>query len=153
MDLSRLMTAIVATTLADIDEAVSVPQLRILVMLHVNGPMNLVGIARRLGVDRSNASRPADRLVAMGLADRNADVSDRRSVVLSLTPQGRRFIDSVLDRRRAILGGLVSRLDAPDRRALGRGVDALLRLAENDEHLSTDPARVIPAPDLLGWVP
>lgn len=133
MGLSLAMTAIVASTLADLAETVSVPQLRILVLLHLGGPANLVAIARHLGVDRSNVSRPADRLVAAGLAERMTDEADRRSVVLSLTASGRRLVDSVMDRRREILGGLVGRLQEADRTALRQGVDALLRLVDDSE--------------------
>lgn len=152
MGLSRLMTAVVASTLADAEEAVSVPQLRILVMLHSGGPTNLAGIARQLGVDRSNASRPADRLVGMGLAHRTVDGSDRRSVVLSLTSRGRRFIDSMLERRREILGGLVSRLDAVDRTALEQGVGALLQLAEDDQPDAIEASGAVTRQALLGWM-
>ena len=152
MGLSRVMTAIVARTLADLEEAVTVPQLRILVMLYFDGRTNLATIARNLGVDRSNASRPADRLVAAGFVRRDEDERDRRNVVLSLTARGRRLVDSMMDRRREIFGDLIARLDPEDRVALARGVRALLAHVESEPQ---DPlaglATTVPEP-LLPWV-
>ncbi|HEU5036586.1 MAG TPA: MarR family transcriptional regulator [Nocardioides sp.] len=126
MATSRLMTAIVARTLADVHQSVTVPQLRVLVMLHGQGPMNLTPIAAALGVNPSNATRTCDRLVAAGLVRREADPSDRRTVAVTLTPKGRRLVDSLLDARRAVLAEVAGHLRPADRRALTKGLGAFL---------------------------
>lgn len=130
MALSRLMTAVVARTLADVSEISSVPQLRILVMLYYDSPLNLTTIARGLGVDRSNASRPTDRLVAAGLVRRSDDADDRRNARLSLTPKGRRVVDSVFDSRRAVFDQMVEQLDPEDRARLASCLAALLQVVD-----------------------
>lgn len=137
LSLSRVMTAVVARTLADVGEIVTIPQLRILVMLYYGGPMNLSAVAHGLGVARSNASRPADKLVTGGLVRRREDESDRRSVVLSLTAQGRRLVESTMEQRRQIFDALVAQMPEGDRERLTRGVGALLDVVRHDEAVIT----------------
>jgi DNA-binding MarR family transcriptional regulator len=64
--LSRTMTAVLARTLGRV-ATVSVPQLRVLVLLDTRGPMNPKALAENLGVNASNASRTCEQLVAAGL--------------------------------------------------------------------------------------
>jgi DNA-binding MarR family transcriptional regulator len=146
MAMSRFMTAVVARTLADLDDAVNVSQLRILVMLHYESPVNRTTIAEGLGVDRSNASRPCDKLVRARLIRRSDDEVDRRNVALSLTPKGRRLIDSLMDRRREILGELVSEMKPGDREHLSAGLSAFLELVErhhDDELVGMPPGAIL----------
>jgi DNA-binding MarR family transcriptional regulator len=133
MELSRFMTAVVAHTLAEVNNILSVPQLRILVMLFYDSPLNLTTIAGRLGVDRSNASRPTDKLVASGLVRRTDDEDDRRNARLSLTPKGRRLVDSVLDSRRDIFTQIVEKLDPDDRVRLASCLTALLEVVDRGD--------------------
>jgi len=46
-------------------------------------------VAQAVGMDRSAASRLTRDLVRLGLIDTSTDPSDRRSIVLSLTANGR----------------------------------------------------------------
>lgn len=150
MALSRIMTAVVARTLADAVETVSVPQLRILTMLYYGGPVNLTAIAKQLGVDRSNASRPADRLVAAGLVRRMEDEADRRSTTLALTAQGQRLVESITERRREIFDRFLDRLDSHDRERLAESVAALITAVKDDPG---DPALAgVASEPILPWI-
>jgi DNA-binding MarR family transcriptional regulator len=149
MRLSRTMTAIVARTLSDVEDTLSVPQLRILVMLYFESPLDLTTIGRNLNVDRSNASRPCERLVAAGLLRRREDPRDRRHVALSLTPKGRRLVDSVMSRRREIIDALVHQLGEEDQEHLFLGVTALLAVVDR----SGDRADVALTPgSIVPWI-
>jgi len=64
-------------------------------------------IAARLGAEISPVSRLVSRLVARGLMVRAKDVQDRRVTRVSMTPSGRELRETVLERRRAILGGVL----------------------------------------------
>src|SRR4051812_19147712 len=88
MAVSRTMTAIVARTLSEVADELTVPQLRVLVLLNSRGPMNLTTIAQHLDVNASNASRTCDQLVTAGRISRQPDQDDRRSAVLHLTDEG-----------------------------------------------------------------
>src|ERR687885_28212 len=92
MATTKVITAAVAHSLAVVDAQVSMPQLRVLVMLGAHGPMNLSSVADGLGVNASNASRTCDQLVGLGLLDRREDERDRRHLVLSMTTAGERLL-------------------------------------------------------------
>ena len=47
------------------------------------------------GVDKPGVTRAIDRLAALGLAQRKDHPSDRRSVLVSLTAVGRRFVEKL----------------------------------------------------------
>ena len=66
----RALVAVAAASIAAVDDVVTVPQLRVLVMLHTRGPMNLAAVAAVLEINPSNASRTCDRLSKAGLLDR-----------------------------------------------------------------------------------
>jgi DNA-binding MarR family transcriptional regulator len=93
MVVSRTMTAVVARTLTDALDEISVPQLQVLALLSSRGPMNLRTVAGHLGVNPSNASRPCDQLVTAGKQARQQDEGDGRNVRLSLTGDGEQFVD------------------------------------------------------------
>ena len=66
---SRAVAAAMVRSLESVDASVSVPQMRVLVLLWTGEPLNLSAVAEGLGVNASNASRTCDRLVAAGLVD------------------------------------------------------------------------------------
>jgi DNA-binding MarR family transcriptional regulator len=101
MPVSRTMTAIVARTLTEVGQEITVPQLRVLVLLNSRGPMRLSSIAEHLDVNPSNASRTCDQLVGAGKALRDQDAGDRRSVLLRLSDDGARLVAQLMARRRA----------------------------------------------------
>jgi DNA-binding MarR family transcriptional regulator len=115
---ARALVAISAESLASVDDVVTPPQLRVLVMIASRGPLNLGAVARGLGVHPSNATRTCDRLVAAGLLDRRDDPADRRNLQLQLTEEGRRLVDGVMDRRRRAIADVLERMPALQRTAL-----------------------------------
>lgn len=148
MATSRLVTGVIARTLSDIDVPVTVPQLRVLVMLFFDAPLNLGAIADGLGVNPSNASRTCDRLVAAGLISRADDERDRRHVSISMTADGQRLVSSLMDRRRELLDAVVARMAPADQQHLARGLSALLAVLDDDESV-----RVGYRPgDILPWI-
>lgn len=130
MSASRVITAAVVASLAGADTDVTVPGLRVLVILDAHGPLNLSGLADVLGVNPSNASRACDRLAESGLLERAANAQDRRQVTLSLTAAGRTLMDRLMERRREILGAVVREMTAADRAGLMSGLRAFNTAAE-----------------------
>lgn len=137
MAATKVITAAVAHSLAAVDAQVSMPQLRVLVMIGANGPMNLSSVAEGLGVNASNASRTCDQLVGAGLLDRREDQRDRRHLVLSMTPAGSELVDIVMRHRRAVLQQVVDGMPPEDRQKLSTAlvcfVDAAARLSATGE--------------------
>jgi DNA-binding MarR family transcriptional regulator len=127
---SRVITAAVVASLAHAETAVTVPGLRVLVILDAHGPLNLSAVADVLGVNPSNASRACDRLAESGLLSRSTNAEDRRQVTLSLTDAGRTLMDRLMDRRRQILRAVVEEMSVADRERLMAGLRAFNAAAE-----------------------
>jgi DNA-binding MarR family transcriptional regulator len=115
---SRAVTAAVVRALESVDRALSVPQMRVLVLLWTGEPLNLSAVAEGLGVNASNASRTCDQLVSAGLVDRGEDAADRRQVALTLTARGRDVVERLMARREEELATIVARMDPADRQRL-----------------------------------
>ncbi|MFJ8932843.1 MULTISPECIES: MarR family winged helix-turn-helix transcriptional regulator [unclassified Streptomyces] len=119
---SRVLVAVSARSLAEVEDRVTLPQFRMLVVLSSRGATKLVVLAEQLGVAPSTAMRMVDRLIAAGLADRQTNPDDRRENLLRLTDEGRRTVENVTARRRGEIASIVERLAPQQRTAL---VDAL----------------------------
>ncbi|WP_084962869.1 MarR family winged helix-turn-helix transcriptional regulator [Thermoactinospora rubra] len=115
---SRVLVAIAARSLAAVEERVTLPQFRMLVVLSGHGETKLVTMAELLDVNSSTAMRMADRLAAAGLIVREVNPDNRRETLMRLTPEGRRLVDEVTARRRAEIDSIVSRMAPEHRRAL-----------------------------------
>jgi DNA-binding MarR family transcriptional regulator len=144
---SRTMTAIVARTLSDVADQITVPQLRVLVLLDTRGPMNSSTLAEHLDVNPSNAGRTCDQLVATGRPRRLPDTRDGRSTQLELTADGTRFVTELMASRRRLIDNVVSRMSASDQQVLGQGLEAFLRAVEAapaEESTGLPDGRIIP---------
>ena len=131
MAAAQTVLAISARALAQTDAALTLPQLRLLVVLKERGPVKIVSLASTLAVNPSTAMRMVGRLEAGGLVGRRTNPANRREVIVSLTEQGEGLVDEVMEHRRAEIAALVGRLPAAQRtglvpalRALTQAVDA-----------------------------
>lgn len=119
---SRLLVAVSARSLAAVEETITLPQFRTLVILDSRGAMKLSSLADLLDVNPSTATRMVDRLVASRMVARQTNPATRREVVVELTDGGRRVVRDVSRRRRAAIGRIVATMSVDERREL---VDAL----------------------------
>ncbi|MBE4739099.1 MULTISPECIES: MarR family winged helix-turn-helix transcriptional regulator [Streptomyces] len=145
---SRLLVAISARSLAAVEERVTLPQFRMLVVLSVRGATKLVVLADQLQVAPSTAMRMVDRLIAAGLADRQTNPDNRRETLLRLTDEGRRAVEEVTARRRVELAAVVERLAPKQRAALVEALTAFNTAGGEPVAPAADGAEPYP----LGWV-
>lgn len=124
---SRLLIAVSASSIAAVDDAITIPQFRLLVVLHASGPMKLSDLADRLGVNPSTTTRMIDRLIGAGLVDRQVNPSSRREVVLNVTATGEQTVIRVTNQRRRHIGDIVSRMPEQCRSQLVAALDAFSR--------------------------
>lgn len=115
---SRLLVAISAHSIAQVDETITIPQFRTLVILSNHGAMNLATLAGLLGVQPSTTGRMVDRLVGAGLIDRLPHPTSRRELLADLTPRGHDVVRQVTGQRRAAISRIVETLPAKERRGL-----------------------------------
>jgi DNA-binding MarR family transcriptional regulator len=121
---SRLLVAISARSIALVDDTITIPQFRTLVILSNEGPVNLATLAGLLDVQPSTIGRMVDRLVSAGLIDRRAHPTSRRELVAELTARGRRVVQKVTANRRSELARVVEKMPARERRGLVRALAA-----------------------------
>jgi DNA-binding MarR family transcriptional regulator len=121
---SRLLVAISARSIALVDDTITIPQFRTLVILSNEGPVNLATLASQLDVQPSTIGRMVDRLVSAGLIDRRAHPTSRRELVAELTARGRRVVQKVTANRRNELARVVEKMPARERRGLVRALAA-----------------------------
>lgn len=123
MRASRALVGIAAASIAEVDGTVTVPQLRVLVIIDTRGPQNLAAVAAALEVNPSNASRTCDRLIAAGLLHRREATDDRRNVTLTVTPKGKDLVDRVTAHRRKAISRVLRRMPADERDQLAVALD------------------------------
>jgi DNA-binding MarR family transcriptional regulator len=115
---SRLLLAISARSLAAVEDTITLPQFRMLVILDSRGAMKLSALAELLDVNPSTVTRMVDRLVSTEMVARQPNPATRREVVVELTADGRRVVRGVMRRRRAAIGRIIAKMPEHDRRGL-----------------------------------
>lgn len=145
---SRLLVAVAARSLGEVEERVTLPQFRMLVVLSTRGATKLVVLADLLQVAPSTAMRMVDRLIAAGLADRQTNPGNRRETLLQLTEEGRRTVEHVTARRRAEIAAIVERLSPLQRLGLVEALAAFNKAGGEPPA----PAMDDPEPYPLGWL-
>jgi DNA-binding MarR family transcriptional regulator len=124
---SRLLIAISARAIAAVDESISIPQFRTLVILASDGPVNLATLAGLLGVQPSTTGRMVDRLVSTGLIERKPHPTSRREMIAGLTVRGRDVVQQVTAQRRNEISRIVDTMPAADRSGLARTLAAFAK--------------------------
>lgn len=112
---AQTLVGIAVSSLNEVQDVISLPQLRILALVADRGPLNVNAVAAAAGIHPSNASRACDPLVTRGLLTRRTSAADRRQVELVATEQGQDVLSSVMRHRRSAVAGILERM-APGRR-------------------------------------
>jgi DNA-binding MarR family transcriptional regulator len=121
---SRLLVAISARSIALVDDTITIPQFRTLVILSNEGPINLSTLSGLLEVQPSTTGRMVDRLVGAELIDRRPHPTSRRELVAALTPRGREVVRKVTVSRRRQISEIVEKMPPRERRGLVRALAA-----------------------------
>lgn len=137
----QALVGLAAQSVTEVEDRVTLPQLRVLVLVASRGSMNLNALAEAMRIHPSNASRSCDRLVAAGLLQRSEFPHDRRNLVLDLTGEGRELIEVLMRRRRSAISTILERIPERRRRAV---VNAMRTFAEAADEDATSAWR-------LGW--
>ncbi|GEK80443.1 MarR family winged helix-turn-helix transcriptional regulator [Agrococcus baldri] len=96
-----------------------------------DGPKPQHALAGELGVTPRAITGIVDALAADGHAERRAHPSDRRAVLVALTPSGERMMQTMQRDHAQLADALVEGVPAEDREALDRGLASVIaRLQE-----------------------
>ena len=121
---SRLLVAGSAQSIANVDETLTIPQFRTMVILSARGPVKLATLAGLLDVAPSTIGRMVERLVSAGLIDRQPNPDSRREVVVELTARGLDVVAGVTGHRRRRIAEVVRTMPPRERRGLIRALTA-----------------------------
>ena len=116
---------------------ITMPQAKLLYLLGASGELHMSTLVQRLGVSLSTVSGLVDRVVDHGLATRREDSSDRRQVLVGLTPAGSAFIDRFRELNARQMRTLLEALDDAELHALS---DALAGLSRAATQLAARPS-------------
>ncbi|HST47777.1 MarR family winged helix-turn-helix transcriptional regulator [Jatrophihabitans sp.] len=141
---SRVLLSVAVRSLAEVEDTVTIPQFRTLVVLDAHGQMNLNRLSGLLGVTPSTALRMIDRLLAVDLVSRRDNPVNRREVLLELTEAGRLIVEQVTAKRRAEIARIVTGMPAGQRTELTVALRAFAEAAGEPEPRSE-------ASTSLGW--
>jgi len=110
---------------------VTMPQMKVLMLLRENGALRVGVLARHLNVSTPTITGIVDRLVRQTLVRRDDDPTDRRVVLNVLTRQGEEMMDRLRQHGNAELARIVGTLTPRERHDLTR---LLTRLKESFDH-------------------
>jgi DNA-binding MarR family transcriptional regulator len=106
----QVLVGISAQSVVAVSDVADLIQLRALVVVAGRGSVSLSELAAAMDIHLTRASRLCDRLVLKGLLHRADDPANRRQLVLTLTPSGQRVTRTVIQRRRAALGPILTQM-------------------------------------------
>ncbi len=129
MRASRALVGITAASTPRVDDRVTLPQLRTMMMIATRGAMNLVAVAGGLGVSAPNASRICDRLLKAGMLDRSEDPEDRRHVTLTLTADGDALVARLIRHRRNAIRKILRTMTPREREDLAIAMNGFAEAA------------------------
>lgn len=101
------------------DEGLTLGQFAVLEALYHVGPLNLGDLAKRVLTSGGNLTLVVDNLEKRGLAKRRQQGPDRRFIMASITPAGRRLIARIFPQHARRISEVMGRLSSSDQEALG----------------------------------
>jgi DNA-binding MarR family transcriptional regulator len=132
---SRALTGVLARSLADVLDVVTLPQFRALVVLCSEGPLRSGVLAERLGIHQSTFTRLADRLVGQGWVRREPNAESRREVLVDLTDSGRELVTRVMESRSDEVSRILREATPEQRAAIRAGFEAFAEVAGEPDAL------------------
>ncbi|HOY83272.1 MAG TPA: MarR family transcriptional regulator [Rhodoglobus sp.] len=119
---SRALLGVIARSVAEALELVTLPQFRVLVILASSGPLRMSSLAARVKAVPSTFSRSIDRMEQAGWVTRTHSSDRRREVLVDLSAHGRQLVMHVTERRRKEIREILAQLKPEDRQAVGRAL-------------------------------
>lgn len=114
------------------DSQLTVPQLKILLLLYLHGGTSGQELSRVLGVRMATVTGIVDRLVGGRLVGRREDPQDRRVRRVELTDEGRQLIDRIVTAGTDRQARLLARLDLDELRTVAAAGQLLYGAARAD---------------------
>lgn len=103
----------------------TMPQLKLMTVLRIDGPMSGNELAERLSVSTPTISGMVERLVARGMLERRSSAEDRRVRLVALSRRGAELIADLEEAGWRTGHEVLKEMDLPGLRALAEGLASL----------------------------
>jgi DNA-binding MarR family transcriptional regulator len=111
----------------------TMPQLKVLFSLFVDGPLPCSSLAEAMGVSLPTMNGVLERLRERGLITRQADRRDRRRILNSLTARGHQLIDTLWTSHQDWLSDLLDRMDSADLETIEQALSIIVGALSRQE--------------------
>lgn len=108
----------------------TMPQLKVVLLLFISGPSRMSEIASALGVSLATATGVVDRLVERDILTREGDPGDRRVVLCRLSEKGEELMNGLWQLSRDQAGELMRSLASPQLLLITESLEVLLQAGE-----------------------
>ncbi len=108
--------------------SLSVPQLRMLLMLEIDGDASMGELARRASVTMPTATSSINALVDGRYVSRRRSPDDRRVVLVSLTAKGRKVLEHFRAERRERMATVLDQLSPEDQERFVQAFEDILEI-------------------------
>jgi DNA-binding MarR family transcriptional regulator len=111
--------------------SVTMQQLRVMMILHADGPTRVSVLARKLNVSTPTVTGILDRLVRQEFTYRQDDPRDRRVVLNALTDKGRNVIRHLQPFDSTRLTRALESLESEEQESIRKALDSLVHAVES----------------------
>lgn len=120
---------------------ITMPQLKTMLLLFLNGPTRMSDLAADLGVTLATATGLVDRMVERGIIVRDSLPEDRRVVLCRLSDVGQKMVNRIWDSSKKRSREILECLDTASLQMLSKALSAMLEYAKNPREESATQGR------------
>jgi DNA-binding MarR family transcriptional regulator len=123
----RILRNVFRTVVNKVEGGLAEHHLRILRILKEAGPLHVTEIGRKIAISKPQMTHSANKLIDLGMIEREVDEKDRRKINIRLTSKGNETIRKIKQEIRRILKAKLSTLSVSD---LGKLKESLINMAD-----------------------
>jgi DNA-binding MarR family transcriptional regulator len=120
---------------------ITMPQMKIMLILYFNGALRMSAIASRLGVTLPTASSLVDKLIKKKYLLRESRVGDRRVVLCALSSKGEKSLGRIWNSARIKSKQLLEIMDASKIQMFLEVLESMLKSAATDGEQNIVPSK------------
>jgi DNA-binding MarR family transcriptional regulator len=121
---------------------ITMPQMKIMLILYLHGPMRMSDIASGLDVTLPTATSLVDKLVEKNYLVRHNQTDDRRVVLCQLSNAGQKAFGKIWESARVRSSQLLELMDTPKLKMFVEVLETMLESAETDSQQNIVASKV-----------
>ncbi|MGB3128620.1 MAG: MarR family transcriptional regulator [Dehalococcoidia bacterium] len=110
----KMVRDVFRTALAQVEKEIAPHHLMILRVLYEFGPLHMTEVGEEISISRPQMTHSTDKLISLGMVERQHDVKDRRKINIKLTNKGEKTIKKLQQFMKSQMKEKLSSLDEED---------------------------------------